>query len=128
MPKKAIFVRISDGQNERSFDAIALDKNNSLTFQDDEHAWHTVTLGANHIHYLKQGEISVTLTFQEAHYHPAEITVSGKTLTLLVYTESLRQTAESLIIHYSLWDEEERLSQHQFTLMFKEGASHDIRT
>lgn len=128
MPKKAIFVRISDGQNEHSFDAIALEKNHTLTFQDDEHAWHTVTFDAKKIHYHKQSEMSVALTFQEAHHHPAEITVANKTLTLLVYTESIRQTAESLTIHYSLWDGEERLSQHQFTLMFKEGASHDIRT
>lgn len=127
MPKKAIFVHIREGEEEVSFSAMALQKEQTLTFQDSSRAWHTLTIETEKITLVKEGELSLSLTFEPFKRHEATMTFAGKTLALSVLTESMRQDPQGFSIEYSLWDGEHRLSQHQFRLMFKEGASYDTR-
>ncbi len=128
MPKKAIFVRIREGEEDVSFSAMALSKAQTLTFQDPSHARHRLTIEEGKIHLVKVGEMSLEMTFETHQRHEAIMTFAGKALTLSVLTESMHQDPQGFKVDYSLWDGEHRLSQHQFVLMFKEGASHDLRT
>ncbi|MFW6319045.1 MAG: DUF1934 family protein [Bacillota bacterium] len=102
----------------QSFQSKGIFKDSSLTFYDDNNAYHKLEITKNSIRYKKQGETEIDFTFELDKIHSGLYKVQGLAIKFDIKTTRLLKTAHSISVIYDLLQENQRINTVHFTIEF----------
>ncbi len=124
MAKKQVRLEIQAEDEKTIIETTALMKDNILTFFDKEKVKHEISFTESQIVYRKYGETSMAFYFEENKRTQGIYTVMNNQIEFSIFTHKLIHKTEMLDIRYSLYQDNIKHHEAQFTLKYtpmKEG-------
>lgn len=102
----------------QAFESKGILKDDTLTFYDDNKAYHKIVMTDNAIQYDKQGETEIAFSFELGKTHQGLYKIQGLTMTFDVKTTTLLKTAHSITVVYDLLQANQCINTVHFTIEF----------
>lgn len=102
MSKVKVRCLIENADEQEQIDTKGIKKGNTLSFYDDQHVKHAITLGGNTLRYERSGHINMDFKFEETAVHSGKYRIKEGAFAFSVHTHELMVAKGEIRVLYTL--------------------------
>lgn len=120
MSKVRVRCLIENADDQERIHTKGIKKGNTLSFYDDQHVKHAITLGGNTLRYEKSGPINMDFMFEKTAVHSGNYRIKEGAFAFSVHTHELMVTQGEIRVLYTLKQGDMVVNQGRLNVTYEE--------